>query len=88
MQIAKRVIKTYVPSLSIKMLCNVRDVPIFFIYRLHHANSQTGYCQIYVPRYTPKCYVICEMYLFHIQITSYEQLMHAHMYMYICTSCK
>ncbi len=50
MQTARWAIKTYVPSLLIKMLCNVRDVPVFFICRLHHANSQMGYCQIYVQR--------------------------------------
>ena len=78
----------YVKFLRQKMLCNVRDVPV---------SSYTGYSMQTAKRaivkymcraYTPKCYVICEMYLFHIQTTSYKQLMHAHMYMYICTSCK
>jgi hypothetical protein len=50
-------------------------------YRLHHANSQMGYCHIYMCRaYTLKRYVICEMYLF--SHTDYiMQLIHAK---YIC----
>ena len=66
MQTARWATKTYVPSLLIKMLCNVRDVPV---------PSYTGYIMQtakwaiikYMCRaYTPKCYVICEMYLFFI----------------------
>ncbi len=74
-QTARWATKTYVPSLLIKMLCNVRDVPVFSSYTGYIMQTAKWAIVKYMCRaYTPKCYVICEMYLLpHIQTTSCKQ---------------
>jgi hypothetical protein len=54
--------RIYVPSLCQNAYVTC-EMYLFFLYRLHHANSQVGYSNICAEFICQNVYVTCEMYL-------------------------